>query len=304
MRRALALSLEQGKGREAAVHYANLSEASWHYQGPQAALATCREGVEFCERRGIGEVALSIASFSLVYLTDLGRCDEALADAESLAEQAEATGNIPALTVARSVELRLLAHRREEAQSTAAGERLADGARSTGVPWEIGFGLGAAAQHLLAAGRPELAEALLRELTQVPGVLGTPSYGLLPELVRCALSSSGPELAARITDGFEPRTPLQEHALCVARAALAEAAGEQAEAVALYAEAAQRWQEFGSVPERAYALLGQGRCLLALGEPEAEESLREARELFTALGYHPALEETEALLEQAEAAAL
>ncbi len=304
MRLALALSLEQGKGRDVAVHYANLSEASWHYHGPQAALDVCREGIRFCERRGIGELALSIASFSLVYLTDLGRCDEALADAESLAERAEATGNIPALNVARSVELRLLAQRGEEAHSTDAGERLADHALSTGVPWEIGFGLGAAAQHLLAAGRPELAETLLRELTQVPGVFGTSSYSLLPELVRCALSSSGRELAAEITDGFEPHTPLQERALVAARAVLAEAAGDSTEAARLYAEAAERWRDFGSVPERAYALLGRGRCLVALGRPAAEEPLREARELFASLGYKPALAECEGLLGESEAAAV
>ena len=204
--------------------------------------------------------------------------------------------------MARSVELRLLAHRGQETQSTAAGERLADRARSTGVPWEIGFGLGAAAQHLLAAGRPELAETLLRELKQVPGVLGTSSYSLLPELVRCALSSSGPELAARITDGFEPRTPLREHALVAVRAALAEAARDPDQAAALYADAAGRWREFGNVPERAYALLGQGRCLVALGRP-AEAPLADARELFTSLGYKPALAETEALLGHAAAAA-
>ena len=66
----------------------------------------------------------------------------------------------------------------------------------------------------------------------------------------------------------------------------------------LYAEAAERWLDFGNVPERAYALLGQGRCLTALGQPEAREPLREARELFASMGYQPALAETETLLEQ------
>ena len=51
--------------------------------------------------------------------------------------------------------------------------------------------------------------------------------------------------------------------------------------------------EFGNVPERAYALLGQGRCLSAIGSPEAEEPLQEARELFESMGYQPALAETE-----------
>jgi hypothetical protein len=64
----------------------------------------------------------------------------------------------------------------------------------------------------------------------------------------------------------------------------------------LYAEAAARWQEFGNVPEPAYALLGQGRCLLALGRPAAELPLAQGREVFASMDYKPALAETEALL--------
>jgi class 3 adenylate cyclase/tetratricopeptide (TPR) repeat protein len=303
MRRALALSIERGKSREAGVIYRYLSEATWQHEGPQSALAVCREGVEFCERRGIGEVVLSIAGFGLVYLADLGRCEEALAETAPLAERAEATGNMPAHVVARSAELRLLAHRSQEAQSPAYGERLADQARSTGVPWEIGFGFGAAAQHVLAAGRPELAETFLRELSQVQGVYGTLSYSLLPELVRCALASSSPELAAQMTDAFEPTTPMREHALLAARAVLAEAAGDLAEASTLYAEAADRWEKFGNVPERAFALVGHGRCLIALAQPSAELPLARARELFASMGYKPALAETDELLAESAAQA-
>lgn len=51
-------------------------------------------------------------------------------------------------------------------------------------------------------------------------------------------------------------------------------------------------------------LLGHALPALSLGEPEAEEPLREARELFASLGYKPALAETEALLAQGEAAAV
>jgi hypothetical protein len=58
------------------------------------------------------------------------------------------------------------------------------------------------------------------------------------------------------------------------------------------------------VPERAYALLGQGRCLITLDKPVAEESLLRARELFSSMGYRPALAETEALLGETEAAAV
>ena len=95
MRRALALSLERGKGREAAVHYGNLATDTSHYEGPAAALAACREATAFCERRGISELELVIGSYSLIYEAELGGTAEVLARAVPLAEEAEATGIAP-----------------------------------------------------------------------------------------------------------------------------------------------------------------------------------------------------------------
>ena len=58
----------------------------------------------------------------------------------------------------------------------------------------------------------------------------------------------------------------------------------------------ERWREFGRVTELGYALLGQGRCLLALGSTDAQLPLSEARGLFASMGYVPRLTEVEALL--------
>lgn len=51
------------------------------------------------------------------------------------------------------------------------------------------------------------------------------------------------------------------------------------------------------------ALLGEGRCLRALGDLGADRPLAKARDLFTSLGYAPALAETEALLAEQQPAA-
>jgi hypothetical protein len=162
--------------------------------------------------------------------------------------------------------------------------------------------LAAAAAARLAAGAPEQARALLGELEQTSGAREVTYYSRqLAAMLRTALAAGDPELAERLAEGLEPLFPLREHALCAARAQLAEAAGDHAEATALYAEAAERWREFGNVPERAHALLGKGRCLLVLGRRGAEERLQEAQDLFGAMGYKPALAETEALLEQTAA---
>jgi hypothetical protein len=79
---------------------------------------------------------------------------------------------------------------------------------------------------------------------------------------------------------------------------IAVAAGDHATAVAAYADATVRWRWFGDVPELAFALVGQGRCLIALGAPGADDPLREARALLTTMGFAPVLSETDALLQR------
>ena len=78
------------------------------------------------------------------------------------------------------------------------------------------------------------------------------------------------------------------------RALLAEARGEHEAAAAGFADAAARWHDFGVPYEEGHALLGQGRCLVALGRaPEAAAPLAAAREIFARLGAKPALAETD-----------
>jgi hypothetical protein len=182
-----------------------------------------------------------------------------------------------------------------------APETLLSAARGSGFPDLIALALAAVAQLLVVQRQTEQARALLHELGK-PDV-GSDYASVLPSLLRIALGLDDSPLAQRLATGVEPFTPLHAHALASARAQLAEAAGDLPAAAELYKEAAERWRAFGNVPERAYALLGQGRCLAALGKPGAEEPLRKAKELFTSMGYKPALAETKALLGETAAAA-
>jgi class 3 adenylate cyclase/tetratricopeptide (TPR) repeat protein len=300
MRVALALAVEQGGGRDAAVLYNNLAIATWHYEGPSAALELCAEGIDFCERRGIAGMAFAIAGTKLTFLAACGDSERALVDAQPLAEQAEAAGD-SVLIEARSVQLGLLNNRGEGTQ-TAAAEHLSAIARKTEEPQSIAMAFLPSAQVMLACGHIERAKALLEELYSTSGTRGDPNYAvLLPQIVRCALALGDPALAARLIAGVAPHTTLQHHALDACRAALAEAAGDHAAAVRAYADAAAQWRQFGDVPELAYALLGQGRCLITLAAPGADQTLSEARELFAAMGYAPALIETETLMRRATA---
>jgi len=299
VRRALQLALEQGQGRETAVIYGNFAWVVWFYQGPQAALDAFGEGIAFCERRGITEVTLHVRSESLSLLAELGQPEQALAEAGPLADRLQTAGDIDHVST-RALQLRLLAERGTPQQAPAPDE-LVTAARDMGLPGFIALAFAAAAQLLLARRQPEQAQTLLHELDQLTAVR-TELGSELPSVLRVALALDDPTLAERLAAGTEPTTPLREHALASAQAQLAEAAGDHTAAARLYQQAAQRWQQFGNVPERAYALLGRGRCLLTLDGAGAEASLAEARDLFASMGYKPALAETEVLL--AEAAAL
>jgi hypothetical protein len=302
MRQALSLAVEQGEGRSAAVLYNNLAVQAWLYEGPQAALDLSREGIEFAQRRGLTEVAELMAAAQPSLLAELGRIEEALADAVPLADRLEQAGDLT-FTEPRSIQLRLLVERGRHGQAPSR-EPMLKAARDSGQPQQMAIAVAAAASLLHAQGQPEQARLLLHELDQTPASRTDPFYAtVLPSLVRTALALGDPTLATSLTDGVQPLTPLHQHALTSSQAQLAEAAGNHSEAASLYADAAHRWHQFGNQPEHAYALLGQGRCLTTLANPDAEQPLRQARELFKSMGYKPALAETDALLAQTAAAA-
>ena len=299
-RRALQLALEQNLGREAAVIYANLGGVVWSYEGPRAALDAMGEAIAFCERRGITEMALQTRSAIPAALAELGQTEQALAEAGPLADRIEAGGDM-SFVATRALQVQLLAEC--GAPEEAPTRELVATARDMGFHGFIVLAFAAVAQLHLAQGRRAEARTLLQELDELAGRVDYGYMSVLPSLMRVALALDDEPLARRLASGVQPATPRDGHAVVTAEAQLAEAAGDHVEAASMYAEAADSWQKFGNVPERAYALLGQGRCLAALGKPGAEGPLREARELFASMGYRPALSETEALLAETAAAA-
>jgi hypothetical protein len=295
MRRALELALAQGQSGTAAVLHNNLAIGTWQYEGPQRALVACLEGIDFCERRGIAELALGIASMRPTFLAEIGHTGQALAETGPLADRLEAAGDIT-FVESRAVQLRQLAERGAHEGAPPVDAILA-AVRESGAPQVCALAFTAVAQLLRRQGRPQDANAVLAELTDVPGVRADHYYtSALAQNVRTALALQEPELAVGLTEGVSAGTPMSAHALIASRAQLAEAAGEHREAAALYAHAADGWRDFGNVPERAYALLGQGRCLRALDDAAAAQPLSEARELFADMGYRPAVAEADALL--------
>ena len=299
---ALALLVERGAGRDAATLQNNLAIARYPLQGPARSLSDFERGIAFCEQRGLAEVAGLLEANCPGLLAELGRPEEALERAGRLTAALEASGDTQSLCEVRAVELASRLARGEPDATPAAADWLVGTAGAIGSA-DIAVAALASAAALLAPEAPERACALLADLEQTAGTHETPYYARhLGAMLRTALAAGDAEIAKRLAGGLESRYPLDEHALCTARAQLAEHAGDRADAATLYGEAAARWKEFGNVPEHAHSLLGQGRCLSALGRPGAEQPLRETRDLFAAMGYKLALAETEGLLEQTAAA--
>jgi hypothetical protein len=244
-----------------------------------------------------------LTSSTLDVLLDSGEQGEALAVAVELASRLEAIGDVWDLVSVRAAQARVLAIQGEGAKVIEVLDWLETAARGTEDPQSVVFGLGSSALVRASLGQDEAADALLTEIESHPGARKNENYSvMLAAMVRAALMIEDLTLAQRLVDGVEPRYPYAELALLGANAALAEARGDLQAAVDGYADAVERWEGFGVVPEQAFALLGQGRCLVGLSRrTQATPVLRHARKIFLRLEAAPALAETDALLQQATA---
>jgi ATP/maltotriose-dependent transcriptional regulator MalT len=302
-REAIRLATEGGQGREVAILHHNLGISLWRDEGPADALEVLRAGIEFALTRGLTEVADMMTATSAELLFDSGEHERALTVAAEIAGRAEASGNLHNLANVRMVQARILTLRGQAAQTGDWLDWLETTSRETQVTEITVAGLGSAAVARAALEQHDAAATVLAEVETAPDGRTTDYYAAyLPAMVRTALTIGDPELAERLVTGIEPRTPIAEHALVTVHAALAEASGDAQAAADGNAETAERWQQFGVIPEQAHALLRQGRCLTALGQPaEATRVLVQAREIFETLKAAPAVVETDALLDQASA---
>ena len=135
-------------------------------------------------------------------------------------------------------------------------------------PQYIVSGLGAPPSLAPRSDRTITSSALLTEIEAYPGARNDATYvPLLPGDGANRARDRQPRTRRTARADVEARTPYAEHAHVAANAALAEAHGHHQTAANAYADAARRWGAFGVITEQAFALLGEGRCLLALGNP-------------------------------------
>jgi len=228
-------------------------------------------------------------------------CPKPLLAAE-MVPRLEASDDVFDLLTLRIVQARILVLRGAP-QEAGWLEWLESTARETEDPQFLLSGLGAVALVQAGLSQDVAAAGLLTEVGISPGSRNTTEYAvMLPSMVRTALAIGEPSVAQALVGDLEPNAPYIEQALVTANAALTEARGDLQAAADAYADAAGRWERFGVVPEEAFALLGQGRCLIGLSRgPGASRALQRAREIFERLQAIPAVAETDALLMQATA---
>ena len=145
------------------------------------------------------------------------------------------------------------------------------GARDSGEPQYYAAPLATAAGLLLAQGPVRSRhERCSLELEQVPNLRPSPYYASGPAPSSSALRSPSSRRSSALGSSTASSREHRSPSTLSPPAALpaCRSCPEPAEAAGLYAGAAERWREFGNVPERAYALLGQGRSLAALDLPE------------------------------------
>jgi hypothetical protein len=280
------------------MSYNNLGVDLLGFEGPTASLAVLREGISYARARGLTETLDVITQSTLDSLFDAGEVEQALVIVAEVLPELEAAGDVFDLVWARGVRTRIVQMQGHAEHVVDLLEWLEATARGVEDPQIVVYGLGSSALARATLGQIDRVAPLIDELDAFPGARDTASHSaLLPSLVRTALAMDEHALAERLVAGLEPRTPYAEHALASATAALTEARGDLSSATDAYADAADRWQRFGVVPEQGFALLGQGRCMFEMSRTaEAVPLLQHAHEIFERLGATPALAETDALL--------
>jgi class 3 adenylate cyclase/tetratricopeptide (TPR) repeat protein len=297
LRGALTLALREGRPSETLTLYNNLAYSLQMLHGPPAAVEILRECIDFGKQRGLDP--FFGVGFLVKALGEIGELDEALALGQSLsvgASEAEATSDLVEI---RSAIARILAWRNQHRDAVPHIEWALEFSRRSANPQDAADAFTAAVSVRSGFHETEAVRALIQELMGVRNVGHESEFAIrLPEMIRVAFGADAPELTEPLVELCGKHAPVHRHALCTAEALLAEHRRDFEAAAASFEEAATRWSGFGVVLEEAHALLGLGRCLMALRRRGARDQLFAARAIFERLDVISAVAETDVRLAQ------
>jgi class 3 adenylate cyclase/tetratricopeptide (TPR) repeat protein len=282
VRTARDLGLRLGLGRDTAISMNNLADGEAHYLGLRQARETWEQAIQFSRERGITQGVMWQRGERLRCLFHAGEWDETLREAAEVLQWEIDSGSGPLEVYARLPVAGIHLHRGDLAEAQLHAAALLEAARRSGDPQVLVPGLSAAALVASAAGERDRALGYLSELDAASKDLVTWRSFCLVEPLRTAVAAGEIELAESFLEGSRHTAAFHSAARPGAEAAIAELRGSTDVAASLYREAAERWDEYGSVVEQAYALLGLGRC----GDDQAA---RDAEAIFARLGARPVL---------------
>jgi tetratricopeptide (TPR) repeat protein len=281
LREALDLSLRLGLGFETASAYNNLGEVVGGYENIRSGLELTDASREFARRRGMTHHVMWTRGARLWSLYELGEWDELLAESDELVRWDRAEGGTQIEVNALLTSAPVRGQRGDVERALADVALFLPRAREIADPQAVAPALTQAAFINALAGRLDDAVRLTDEFERASRGQRWRLPGLSP-LVRVCAAAGELALAEKLLDGppAPANSPSRTSAVLTARAVLAAMAGDTDEAAALFRAAAEGWEQWGSVVERAYALLDLGRC----GD---EEAAREAQAIFERLRARP-----------------
>jgi hypothetical protein len=282
LREALALSERLGLAIETALAYLNLAEMVAFLESLSAGRELTQASLDLSVTRGLTHNAMWTRAALLVYRYSVGEWDELLREADALVSWDREHGGTQIELMALTASVPVLAHRGRLDEAARDVAILLPRAREVGDPQAVGPALVMAALVAVQRGDTNDVAAFVEEFVGFADRARVDVVGALPVVARVCLAAGQGELAARlvhVVDGAPG--PVARCALQSARAMLRESEKDVDGAAALYRDAAEGWVQWGSVVERAYALLGLGRCA---GD---EDALREAAAVFERLQAKP-----------------
>jgi class 3 adenylate cyclase/tetratricopeptide (TPR) repeat protein len=282
VRAARDLGLRLGRGRDTSISMNNLADGEAWYLGLRQARETWEQAIQFSRERGITAAEMWQRGERLRCLYHAGEWDDALAEAAEVLQWDLESGAGPLEVYARLPMASIHVHRGDLAEAQAQAAALLPAARRSGDPQVLVPGLSIAALVASAVGETERVLQYLADLDEATKGLVTFRSFCLAEPFRIAVAAGAIDLATSFLGDSQHTSAFDSAARAGAEALVAEAQGSTEVAARLFREAATRWNEYGSVVEQGYSLLGLGRC----GDGDA---VLEANAIFERLGARPVL---------------
>ena len=298
--RSLELARHQGLGVERGRAWGNYCMFVLQQEGPLHAMEEQARLLEFEESRGLVSLVDQDRVRLIEFLLYAGRWPEAIARADIITSAADASVFAYDLLFVRQARLLVLSWLGEHDEESRELESTLEATAASSLGVEKTFGLLMVALVCARSSPDRALELLERTLATLPSGANAGYAHLFPDAGRLACRARAPALTKRLLSSVQGPLRVEELARQSISATLGEAQGEQETAAAGFAAVATGWHEFGVPYEEGHALLGQGRCLTALGRaPEAAAPLAAAHEIFARLGAKPALADTDRWLEGA-----